>query len=515
MASSVYQRLGKVFAPERFSPSRRAVLKTAAFAGAAAALGVGGGCSWMRREDDHDQSAAGKRVIVIGAGFAGLACARSLVAMGADVRVLEARDRVGGRILSFNSTPGCGGEFVPGRNVEGGGELIGSNHLAWQQLATELGLEMLPVSEDADLATPALWKGKPVDLARAKDLWDQLEAAHATLNAHAEPIDADQPWLSPDAHALDARSMEPWLAGLGLDELAADCVRMEFEANNGVTLARQSFLANLSMIKGGGIDKFWTDSEVFRCNGGNQLLAVRIAATLGDRVTLSSPVSLVERTQGGGGFRVTTAGKTVHEADEVVVTVPPSVWKRIRFEPGLPADLWCQMGTNVKHLSRVNKRFWKDGPEPRSQYAMAMGDSTRVCMTWEGTDAQEPTGEACLTAFSGAAAAQRALADTAADRERNYATELYALFPGYAGSKRDTRFMDWPNEQWTGASYSCPAPGQLMRSGPLLRRGGEAWNSPGLRFAGEHCDPAFIGYMEGALRSGLRVASEIASSKPA
>ena len=506
MAFSVYQRLGRLFDPDRFSPSRRAVLKAGALAGAAAWIG---GCTPTRTDGTDPKPASGKRVIVIGAGFAGLACARALVAAGADVRVLEARDRVGGRILSFNSTTGCGGEFISGRNVEGGGELIGSNHHAWQQLATELGLKMLPVSEDEDLATPVLWRGKPIDFARAKELWEQLDAAHQTLNAHALPIDADQPWLSPDAPSLDARSMQPWLKSLAVDDLAADCIRMEFEANNGVMLERQSLLANLSMIKGGGIEKFWSDSEVFRCEGGNQLLATRSAEALGYRVSLFSPVTAVDRT--ASGFRVSTLGQTSLDADAVVVAVPPSVWQKIRFEPGLPGALTCQMGCNVKHLSRVDGRFWKHAGVARSQYGMAIGNGSRVCMTWEATDGQDVTADACLTAFSGASAAQLALSEDRAKRESGYATELEALFPGYTKHVSETRFMDWPNEQWTGASYSFPAPGQLTRCGPLLRSGGSAWNCPGLHFAGEHCDPAFIGYMEGALRSGIRVASEIAA----
>ncbi|HYD02144.1 MAG TPA: NAD(P)/FAD-dependent oxidoreductase [Phycisphaerales bacterium] len=509
MSRSIYQRLGVVFAPERFSPDRRAVLKAAALAGAATLISGVGGCASPASAPPATRT--GKRVIVIGAGFAGLACAHELMSAGVDVRVLEARNRVGGRVLSFNNA--CGGEFVPGRNVEGGGELIGVNHPTWVALAGHFELELLPLSEEENLRTAALYRRQIVETDRAEKLWEQLEAAHETLNASAQAVDADEPWKSPNAAALDAQSLRPWFDGLdkgveGLDDLAKACIAMEFEANNGVPLERQSLLGNLAAIKGGGVEKYWSDSETHRCKEGNQSLALAMLGALGNRVTLGTPVTSVTRS--GSRFTVRTAAGAVHDCDEVVVAVPPSVWSKIAFEPLLPAKLKPQMGVNVKHLSHVKDRFWlKNGI---SQYGMVMDGDARACMTWEATDAQDP-GEACMTVFSGAAAAQRLLGDAAPDREKRLAAELEQLFPGYGANLIRTRFMDWPREEWTAASYSFPAPGQLTATGDMLRRGGESWGAPGLRFAGEHCSPSFVGYMEGALATGVRVAKEIAGVK--
>src|SRR5688572_23051485 len=99
------------------------------------------------------QGTAG-RVVVIGAGFSGLAAAYELTRAGYDVTVVEARNRVGGRVISFS-------DIVPGKNVEGGGELIGSNHPAWNAYAKQFGLEFLEAGEE-DLEAPIVIGGKKV-----------------------------------------------------------------------------------------------------------------------------------------------------------------------------------------------------------------------------------------------------------------------------------------------------------------------------------------------------------------
>src|SRR3954468_17241318 len=116
MSRSLYAQLGRRFAPDRFSTSRRDMLKLTL--AASAGLLLSGPAYAINRR------AKGKRVVVVGAGFGGLACAYELLAAGYDVTVIEARNRLGGRALSFS-------DMIPGKNIEGGGELIGSNHPTW------------------------------------------------------------------------------------------------------------------------------------------------------------------------------------------------------------------------------------------------------------------------------------------------------------------------------------------------------------------------------------------------
>ena len=105
------------------------------------------------------QAKAGKRIIVVGAGFSGLAAAYELKSAGYDVPVLEARNRVGGRVITFR-------DFVPGKHVEGGGELIGSNHPTWVAYADRFKLSFLDVTEEEDFDFPMVLGGKPLSSER-------------------------------------------------------------------------------------------------------------------------------------------------------------------------------------------------------------------------------------------------------------------------------------------------------------------------------------------------------------
>src|SRR5215213_11747911 len=119
------------------------------------------------------QAGAG-RVVVIGAGFSGLAAAYELGRAGYEVTVVEARNRVGGRVISFS-------DFVPGKSVEGGGELIGSNHPAWVAYAKQFGLSFLDVSEE-DLEAPIVINGKKVTAEQSEQLWEEMKRSSTRLS---------------------------------------------------------------------------------------------------------------------------------------------------------------------------------------------------------------------------------------------------------------------------------------------------------------------------------------------
>ncbi len=150
--------------------------------------------------------AAAGRVVIVGAGFSGLAAAYELSKAGYEVTVAEARNRVGGRIISFS-------DLVPGKNVEGGGELIGSNHPAWVAYAKQFKLEFLDVGEE-DLEFPVVLNGKRLTGEQSEKLWEEMETAFNTIVKDAAAVDASEPWKAAKAEALDKRTLAAWIDSL-------------------------------------------------------------------------------------------------------------------------------------------------------------------------------------------------------------------------------------------------------------------------------------------------------------
>ena len=435
-------------------------------------------------------NAAAGRVVIVGAGFSGLAAAYELQKAGYDVTVVEARNRVGGRVLSFS-------DLVPGKTVEGGAELIGSNHPAWVAYAKQFKLDFLDVGEE-DLEFPIVLEGKRVSAEQSEQLWEEMEKAFNTIVTDAAKVDADEPWRANGAEALDKRTLADWIATLDASPLCKRALRTMMTADNGVVTEWQSYLANLAMVKGGGLEKYWSESEVYRCGGGNQQLARKFVAEIGAaRVITRMPVRAIALTDRAA--RVTLGDGKVLEAEHVLLTAPPTVWNKIAIDPVLPASLAPQMGTNVKYLMALKSAVWR-----RTELAPEMLSDGPVSLTWHGTDAQKGAGEA-LVAFSGGPAADVCREWTAAQRDKNYLAELGKVYRGIAGSFVRARFMDWPSDPWAKASYSFPAPGQVTTQGPTLRQG-----IGRLHFAGEYTSYAFMGYMEGALNSGAAAARRIA-----
>lgn len=485
MTRSFYRRLARSVRGPAFAASRRDFLW-----GSAAAAGS----LLLSRPDSLLRGRAGKRIVVVGAGFAGLACAHELQAAGYDVTVLEATERVGGRVRSS-------ADFVQGRNIEVGAELIGSNHPTWMAYKQTFSLEMLDLSENEEWEQPVILDGKRLTKEEAKALLEEMDEVFVkAIDPLAEKVVADEPWKTPDAKVLDAQNTKDWIAKLECSALCKKALTVEFQSNNGQDAAKQSFLGNLAQVKGHGNAKSYRDeSEVYRCKGGNQTLATKLAAQI-KNLTLGLPVRGID--WGTKKVEVSCADGRTIECDDVVLAVPPSVWPKIEFRPGLPAGLNPQMGQNTKWFAHMKSRFWQKANQ--EQYALA---DNVFNMTWEGTDAQEGDENVVFVAFNGGPSAEKARALKGKAQTDAYLADLETLYPGFkehmAGK---TFFMDWPNEPWTKASYSFPAPGQITTQGQVLYEGLQ----DRLHFCGEHTCYRFVGYMEGGLYSGSQLAKRLA-----
>lgn len=420
-----------------------------------------------------------QEVIVIGAGFSGLACAYELVAAGHKVKILEARNRTGGRVHSQS-------EFIVGKNVEFGGELIGANHPHWLSYASQFQLELTEVDDDSR-PSPAILKMQKLDCWSLKD---ELQLVFSQMSEESKDINIDEPWNTPNAVQLDNTRTSEWISKLSVSEMTKHLFDLQLESDNAVPTEKQSLLGNFVLCKSGGLQKFWEESESYRCKGGNQQLTSCFAKSIGEEnILFNCPVVSITTEP---TVIVTDAHGNQHTADYVVLTIPPSLWPKIKFTPEL--SIVPQMGMNTKHLSVIKGSFWENGLSPN-----AWGDR-HVNQTWSGTGGQDESDCSALVSFSGGESAERVHQSAGSEILK----ELEELYPNISKNVIKTQLIDWIADPWTRGGYSFPAPGEITTIGPILQNG-----IGRLQFAGEYACYQFAGYMEGALCSGASLAKRL------
>lgn len=492
MSRSLYARLALRYSPDRVLLSRRQLLASAALA---AASGLLAGASQAAALAGRNVPAGGgrrKKVIVVGAGFAGLSCALELAGRGHDVTVFEGRGRVGGRVVSMR-------DLSENAAVEAGGEWIGANHPTWLSLAERFKLILSESPEEEGLYSPLYLRGNLLSEQATENLYEEMSACLSSMNDAAAAVDAAAPWNAPGAADLDRKSVADWLAERECSDLCKAALDAQITNDNGVPIAWQSLLGNLAMVKGGGLQDYWDNSEVFRCRQGNQELATRMYLEITpERVMLSNPATKIEYGS-SGSVRVTDGRGRAHEGDYAVLAVAPSVWRSIAFSPALTPDVMVQMGSASKMLCLMKSAAWKE----MGLSAESLSD-TEIGYTWDSTAIHPATRQPVLCAFSGGPNAEVGIRMNEPERNAEYARYLGRLYKGIAEQVESMRYIGWPADRWTMAGYSFPAPGQVTTRCRALAEG-----LGNLLFAGEHTSTAFTGYMEGALASGVTTARRI------
>ncbi|WP_420130230.1 flavin monoamine oxidase family protein [Longimicrobium sp.] len=456
-----------------------------------------------------EAAGAAKHVAVVGAGFGGLSAAYWLARWGFRVTVFEAADRVSGRVHTLN-------QWVNGRLTEAGGELIGLNHPQWLRFSREFGLGLSVITPEDNyggwgLEMPLYLNGELVPREQAEALYTEMNAILGTMTPDARKVPAFRPWKARNAAAWDAMSLRQWLDAASPSPLARAAIEATLANNNAEPTDRQSYLANLALVAGGGFDdrkraNFWDLTEVFRCERGNQELAECLrrdveGRSADNRVETGTPVRRVEIAK--KDVRVYVGDETeARMADYVVFALPVAAWDTVEVTPAFPAGMQMNVGPVVKFLSSVRERFW-------IREALAPSATSDACgEMWEGTDNQMTAGSQGLelTLFAGGDAARAAIAQ--GDPAVWYREHISQLYPGYAANAIDHQFVNWPADPHIRGGYSCPLPGQVTTIGPFLNK----MYRGRLAFAGEHACLAFFGYMEGALESGLRAALRVVSA---
>ena len=419
------------------------------------------------------------RVVVIGAGFAGASAAWFGSRAGFAVTLIEPGP-VGGRVSSTD-------KLVPGRILEAGAELIGTNHPLWIALAADFGFALSVLSSEdnyaaAGLEMPFILDGRRLTTAEQKTLHDEMDDVFQLWGTASKVVENPwRPWTADRAAELDAQSLAAQVPP-SIGERTKKAILLEFELDNCIPAAEQSWLGALAQLAAGGGYEFFEETEVFRCSAGNQALAPRLVAGLDlnkGRVTnIRSGDRLFVDMEGGA-----------HEGpfDYAVVAVPSVAMEKITID-GRPFPLRpIAHGPAVKYLSGVERRFWiPEGLAPS-------GLSDQLGMMWEGTDNQMDTARFDVSVFAGGRLAQRAI--DAGGGPSYFAPRLAAMLPHYEAFA--TEFENWPKR--IGMGYSCPALGEVTTK----LKASEELIAGRIAVAGEHVSPPWFGFMEGALQTGL------------
>lgn len=428
------------------------------------------------------------RVVVCGAGLAGLAAALELDRAGASVTVVEARDRVGGRVHTIRN------RFARGQHAEAGADLIEEEQTAVLSLAKELRLRPVRILRSGwgFYGTAASGRRR---IASAPGVFE--EAPRHLQQEIADYQSVNGRWDSVVAAAIARQSVADWLRRIGADQGLAAGMR----GLRGFFLADPEDLSLLAVV-----DQFASgdtpgEGRMFRLRGGNDRLPQAMARRLSGPLLLRSVVRRV--TQRAEGVRVTidSPERAEIEADYLVVAVPASTLRDIEFEPPLPpeqrrASETLKYGGATRVLLQFARRFWRQRGRPS-----AFGTDQPTGAVWDGNEEQGGT-HGILTLLAGGRASADVRALIAAESWDGLVERLVWL--GRPSSLVDALAIAWEEDPWSRGGYAFfdPSFDPALRDW-LARPYGR------VVFAGEHTSLRWQGYMNGAVESGRRAVAEI------
>jgi monoamine oxidase len=485
--------------------TRRGLIAGAAATGAAAAL-------WPAPADAATATPSSADVVVVGAGFAGLTAARLIQRAGRSVVVLEARDRVGGRVWNHD----LGG----GKVSERGGTFVGPTQDHVMALASQLGVGTFPTYDDGDAVyvngsdrmtysdTGPTGSAPPDPL-----ILPELTAVVALLDQMATEVPVDAPWTAQSAGDWDSQTLKSWIDSHSATPRFKQVVPIATRPIFGAEPRELSLLFTLFYIAASGDESnpgtfernFDTrnGAQMSRFVGGSQVIATEIAKQLGSRVVLSSPVRQI--TQSSSGVTVRSDQATI-SARQVIVAIPPTLAGRIDYEPILPfqRDQLTQrfgQGTMTKVAAVYKSPFWRDA----GLSGMAVTTDGPVTATFD--DSPQSGTPGVIFGFVGGDWARQYNAMSPAARKAAVLTQFVTFFGSQASGAIDFFETSWSGEQWTrGCPVGIPSQGTLLTYGPQIRQpvGRVHW-------AGTETSTYWNGYMDGAVRSGERAAAEALS----
>jgi monoamine oxidase len=470
---------------------------------------AGLGLAALGRLAPPSHGASGPRVVVVGAGLAGLTCAYRLRQAGYAAEVHEAADRVGGRCWTER------GFFADGQIYEHGGELIDQGHTQIRNLAQELGLRLdnLRRAEVNGTELLAHIDGSPYDFAEiTDDLKQAWQKIHADVSAASYPTTFDS--FTQRGFELDHLSIVDWIeesipGGIAsrLGQLLDTAYNIEYGAESDEQ-SSLNLLYLLGYVGQGQFRVFGKSDEKYHVRGGNDQITARLAWAIAGQVTTGSELVAVKRTPGGRydlTFRQGSKSVTV-TADKVVLALPFSILRHSVDLTGagfsdrkLVAIEEQGMGTNSKLHLQFTSRHWNGLGSNGETYSDRGYQST-----WEVSRAQPGT-SGILVDYTGGDIGASFGSGTPTTRAQQFLTQIEPVLPGLSARWNGKATVDfWPGYEWTRGSYSYWKVGQYTAFAGI-----EGTQEDNAHFCGEHTSIDFQGYLNGAVETGERAAAEV------
>jgi monoamine oxidase len=432
-------------------------------------------------------------VVVMGAGLAGLSAARDLARGGADVVILEARNRAGGRVEQT--------VLADGRLAQLGGEVVGPFQSSYCALVDELGLTLEPAfpslpGEDTHVLTTgrviADEFGWMSDEDRAS--YDAAEAAFGKL---AATVDPDDPWSHPDAERLDRISVGQWMREAGATLNAVRARDISMLSLSAESVERTSLLSDLRKEAAAGAKGFY-DYEVWECMRvaeGSATVALRMAEELGGRIRYATPVARAHVSR--SGCRVTASTGEAFDCAAVVSAVPVGPLRNIRID-GVSAERLASLDRQ-RHALAAKAVFVYDGSwwEAQGQNGTAYFEIGVMGGTWP-----QPPG--ILSALVPPERLGAFLATSPDLLAGELVDEIVAAYGDRAAEPQAVHIRRWGVDPWTLGYITSWRPGDVMAVGPL-----HGTHEPPFYVCGS--DQWVCGYMEGAVRTGRGAARALLS----
>jgi monoamine oxidase len=455
-------------------------------------------------------AASQPRIVVVGAGLAGLSCAYQLKGAGIRAAVYEAADRVGGRCWTRR------GDFADGQIAEHGGELIDQGHTQIRQLAQSLGLNLDNLHSAEVNGTEPLYyfDGSAYTFTQAtndlKGIWQQL---HKDVSAASYPTQYNL--FTQRGYELDHMSITDYINAYvpdGMSSPLGQLLDVAYNIEYGAESNVQSSLNMLYLLAYSGQGQlriFGPSNEKYHVRGGNDQITDRLAQALQGQIHLDMAMSSIRRSS-DGTYRLAFSNGSTVTADRIVLALPFSILRTLDYGRAGFSDLKktaireLGMGTNSKLHVQFGDRYWNTLGNNGETFA-----DTGYQNTWEVSRAQ-PGRAGILVDYTGGnvGASFGPENGTETQRAQQFLGQIEPVLPGISSHWNGRATIDyWPGYPWTRGSYSYWKVGQYTKFGGI-----EGVREGNVHFCGEHTSVDFQGYLNGGVETGQRAASEIVSA---